>query len=438
MIPLRQYQDEDVRTLRAKKKLMVLHEAGLGKMVIASRAVYEPGVADFLPCLIASPLHVTSDWEDHLESEYPGARIQICAELSPDKKREALATTADFYVVNHTMLATAKTGVTTRNERVRNYYTMPKVRSFIVDESHYPGMGRKARSWFGAKIVADKAELVIPTTATPIRKTSDGIWSQLRLVDRTLTSYWRFVREHCIVEETPWAVEIKGSRDSMNAEIAKRSIRRTYSGEGLALPSVIPYYHRVKVADSTKAAYDRLKKDLRDEENNPVWSAGAAVAKLRVMVAKDPNMLSRLLDTVAEMDSFVIFCWYKETAHMLADGIQATLITGDVPGRTRSGIAKSATKIVATIASMGSSTDLSHHRNVIFYEECYEPGTQENALDRVKRWRKVESDEPVKVRYIYARGTISERIHNLVSARAVDSAQATERRLIREELHSAS
>jgi len=414
---------------------MIRHNVGVGKMVEGSRAV--KGIDDGWnkgPCLIACPTHVVPDWREHLEAEYPEDTIIVAAELDPESKRGALSTPADWYIVNHAMLATPAKAVTSR----RNYYKMPKVRSFIIDESHNPGLGRKARAWHGARQLADQIRdgLVIPMTATPIRKTADGLWAQFRLMDKTLTSYWRFVHEHCVVVETPWAVEVKGAKPSMARELSNRSIYRRYSDPevGISLPDVLPKDSKVKITPQTRVAYDRLKKELRDEMNQPVFSAGAAVAKLRIMVAKDPEMVERIETLTEDLDSFVIFVYFHETAHLLARLLDAECITGEIAGQERNRRAKLARRIVATIPSLSSSVDLSDHRHVFMYEECYEPGTQENALGRVARWRKNASDEPVHLTYVYGVNTISERVHNVCSGRAIDAENVTDRRLIREEL----
>ena len=442
-IQLRPYQEIDVQKTRARKKILIRHEPGVGKMVIGSRAVLGLGDDryDATPALVACPSHVVPDWEEHLRAEYPEAKITVAAELSPTEKREALAEPSDFWIVNHTMLAIPTKAAQANPVRSRNYYPMPKARSFILDESHYPNMGRKARAWVGARKAADDVKsdgLVVLMSATPIKKTSDGLWAQLRLVDKTLTSYWRFVNQHCIVVEGIYGAEIKGSRPSMARELEKRSIYRKYSDPevGLFIPNVLPRDSRVTLTDQTMKNYTRLKKELRDEENNPVFSAGAAVAKLRHMVAIDPNKLARIKELTADLDQFVIFTWYRETAYRLAEELGAVAVTGAIQGVERNALAKKSPKLVANIAALASSVDLSHHRHVFFYEECYEPGTQENALARIKRWRKGGGDEPVQLRYVYGVGTIDERIHNLAKSRLADSLSVTDRRLIREELHS--
>lgn len=442
-LALRDYQAEDVLVHRRRGKLMNLGEVGTGKTVVASRAVYEPGVFDARPCLIACPNHVVPDWEGHLISEYPDDRIVVAAELSPDDKREALSGGFDWLIVNHAMLAIPSPRKDKKREKKglapspRTYYKMPRVKSFVLDESHANGLGRTSNAWLGARVLADgvKGGLVIPMTGTPIKKTADGLWAQLRLVDRTLTSYWRFVNQHCEVRETPWVVEIVGSKPSAAIELAKRSIRRTYAEVGLELPDVIPYETKVKLTTKTRQAYDRLKEELRDEENNPVFSAGAAVAKLRSLTSRDPNKVGKLKECLEDLDQYVVFVKYHETAHRLAEELGATWITGEIPGARRNQIAKASKKIIAGIESLAASVDLSHHRDVFMYEEVYEPGIMANALGRVARWRKGGGDAPVRLRYIYCERTLDQRIHNLVAGRALDAENVTDRRLIQEELH---
>lgn len=424
------YQIEDAIEARRRKKVLIRYPMGLGKSELATLTIWEPGVFDATPCLIASQNQSVPDWEDHLREEYPDARIAICAEQPPEVKRELLAGKYDVYVVNHLMLSVPR-----GKGGQKNFYHMPKVKSFVLDESHEKGVGRKARAWHGARQIADRAEIVLPMSGTPIRKQSDGLWAQLRLVDKSLSSYWRFVNEHCLTETTPWKVEILGSKDSMQQELASRSIYRTYPEVGLALPDVIPYHHRVRMTEQTRTLYDRLKKDLRDEYDQPVFSAGAALSKLRRLTAHDEYKRAKMASIIENLDSFVVFTWHRETAEMLAKELKAVAITGEKDGKSRNALAKASNRIVATIASMATSVDLSNHRDVIFYEESYEPGVMDNALARVARWRKGGGDEPIRCRYLFCEHSIDERIHNLQSGRAIDAAQVySERNLIAQEI----
>lgn len=450
-LSLRDYQKEDVLEHRRRLKLLNISEMGTGKMVVGSRAIYEPEVYDARPALIAAPGHVCEDWLNHLVSEYPDDDIVFTVDMSPDEKRAALEEPCDWLLVTHMMLgipspkkekARARKGLP---PSPRNFYPMPKwIRSFVCDESHLPGLGRQSNAWLGAKQIADRINfgnrgpqgLVIPMTGTPIRKTADGLWSQLRLVDKSLTSYWRWVNEHCTTVDNGFGIEVTGSRPSAALELASRSIRRTYAEVGLELPDIVgPYESKVRLTGVSKKLYDRIKDELRDEENQPIFSAGAAVSQLRQVTAKDPNKVAKIREVVEGLDQYVVFVKYRDTAANLASILGATAISGGIPGPQRSRLAKTKPKLVCTIESMAASTDLSHHRDVIFYEEVYEPGTMDNALARVKRWRKGGGDAPVRLRYIYCLGTIDARIHHLVAGRKLDAESVTDRRLIREELH---
>lgn len=400
---------------------------------IATLAISMPGEERLLPALVACPIHSTTEWQRHIQNEFPNDRVIIAAELPPDEKVRALAEPADWYIVNHAMLATPTKSTSTK----RNFYKMPKgIRSLVIDESHYKGLGRKSRAWAGARTMADwlKGGIVLPMTGTPVRRVADDLWAELRLVDRTLTSYWRFVYAHCKVEETPWNVEILGAKESMWAELASRSVSRTYQEVGLLLPDLIEHETPVELTPATARAYQTLKNDLIDEHGDPVFSAAAAVAKLRHLTAKDPNKLAALKSATEDLDQFIVFTYYHETSDLLAPMLKAKIIDGRLPGKKRAEVALSSPRIIAGIDALASTLDLSHHRDVIWYEETYEPGTMENALGRVQRWRKSESDEPISNRAIYAKGTMDSRIHLVTKGRAVDMNKVTERRLLEEEI----
>jgi SNF2 family DNA or RNA helicase len=55
-------------------------------------------------------------------------------------------------------------------------------------------------------------------SGSPTTRHSDDLWAQLHLIwPRAFTSYWRFAERYCVVEETPWARVVSGTRRDRDA-----------------------------------------------------------------------------------------------------------------------------------------------------------------------------------------------------------------------------
>jgi SNF2 family DNA or RNA helicase len=67
--------------------------------------------------------------------------------------------------------------------------------------------------------------------------------------------------------------------------------------------------------------------------------------------------------------------------------------------------------MLGTIGAMGVSITLTVATNVIFYDDCWTPADKEQAEDRANR---IGSTEPLKVYTIMSKGTIDERVRQIL------------------------
>jgi len=390
----RPYQMQGISFLSGLKRAMLADAPGLGKTLQAAAAAEKPA-------LITTPTYLVEQWASFLAEQYPEDTVSV-AVGSRAKRDAALDVKADWYIINHQMLRT---------------YAMPKVTTFIVDESHH-FKSHKAQMSQDALVVAVQVPRVYLLTATPVVREPDDLFMQLRLIaPLRFTSYDNFVDAYCNVIWGPFARMVVGLKPGTNfKDIMKLYVLgRTYEEVRLQLPQLIEQKMTIQPEAALQRHYKEAKRNYRLDDrvlSNPL----EVLRELRRMTVC-PQKIDAIAGLVEDSPgSSVVFCWFRETAAVLAKKLDAPMITGEMQPRERRAIAlKKYPCIVATIASLSEGIDLSFAKTVIFAEQDYTPGRMYQAVSRVHRW--TENLDPVRVFYVLMRGTVDEVIHRCVDRR---------------------
>lgn len=414
----RDYQVYASNWLRNKKRAMLTDKAGLGKTLEAAEAADRPA-------LVVAPTYLVDQWAEFLSDQYPDDVVSL-AKGGRRKRLKALRRKADWYVVNVQML--------------RSYEMPSSIKTVIFDEAHHLRNRRAMQSRAAAKLARNPALRIYELTATPIWKNVDDLWMLLHILQPKLfPSYHDFVNLFCTVTEDPWAgIKVIGIKGHMRRELEELldvlRLGRTYQEVGRALPPIIERNIKLDFPDKLMEQYNDVKHNFRlqllEDESLIFMSYAAVMHTLRQLTAypgKVEAVVDILEDTIGGPDpkAVVIFCWYKDHAEMLAKKIKAAgydgveLITGDVDSDERIRRALRAKVAVATIASLSEGCNLQHARTVIFFEENWPPGSNYQALSRVRRDRNDDGEdlEPVSVYYLHVRKTIDEIIHRITKKR---------------------
>jgi hypothetical protein len=294
---------------------------------------------------------------------------------------------------------------------------MPKVETFIVDESHH-FKGHEAEMSQDALIVALQVPRVYLLTATPIVREPDDLFMQLRLLDPIrFKSYDRFVDTYCNSYWGPFKRIVAGLKQNTDFKetVALYALGRTYEQVRLQLPDLIEQKLIITPDAAFTARYQRAKQEYRVDArvlNSPL----ELLRELRRMTVCPIKLevVKALVDDTP--GAVVVFCWFRETAQQLATLLEAPLITGAIKPQDRRILALEQHKcIVATIAALSEGVDLSFAKTVIFAEQDYTPGRMHQAISRVHRW--TADLEPVRVFYVLMKHTIDEVIHRCVDRR---------------------
>jgi len=390
----RPYQEQGIAFLSRLKRGMLADAPGLGKTLQASGAAVKP-------VLVTAPTYLVEQWANFIAEQYPEDRVSLAIGTRA-KRTKALDTPADWFIINHQMLRS---------------YDMPKVETFIIDESHH-FKSHRAEMSIDALCVAIQVPRVYLLTATPVVREPDDLFMQLRLIDPLrFTSYDKFVDAYCNVIWGPFARMIVGLKPNTNFKdiIRLYVLGRTYEEVKLQLPDLIEQNLTITPEPSLLMRYRRAKKEYRLDGrilNSPL-EVLRELRRLTVCKQKLEVIKALVEDTPG---CCVIFCWFRETATALAEILEAPMITGEMQPRERRKIALEKHKvIIATIASLSEGIDLSFAKTVIFAEQDYTPGRMHQAISRVHRW--TTDLEPVRVFYVLMRYTVDEVIHRCVDRR---------------------
>jgi hypothetical protein len=474
-LSLRPYQEVDVRRAHEEyhNRVQLRHVQGLGKTVLSTRICEDEDQSPHGPVVVICRTHLIVQWIRHYRNEYPGATILSVVEEKPNgrwreldrqEKVEMLHTPADVYVlpfsiprrVKKTASVERASGSRTVREVWRDMaeehgwvksrkqrkvppfeYPLPKCRSLIVDESHHL-RGRDSQQYAGIYQLAvptkqrKAADRVVLTSATPAWREQDDLYTQLRLLDpKTFRSYWDFVDRYCIVDDTDYGSKVVGGRPKAIAKLLSRyAINRDYSDPDVqvAVPYLIEEEVLTVLSPGGAQAYDRLERKLA-ADRSAGYSTGSGVSDFARITAHDKNKIADLDAVLEEIDGrFALFCRYQETAELLAQHTGLPLFTGRSGGSRfeRADRIKDSGSFVGTIGCINEGVNLSHLKNMVFYEADYTWGAMDQVRTRLKRWRADNSTDPIRCVYVLACATIDEIAYERSMQRGATEAEVLE------------
>lgn len=428
---LRPYQIEGVKWFRERKRAWNTDSPGMGK---TPQAVY----AAERPVLVVCPNALALQWKEWLLGEDEnsiernggetianvGRRCYqnddgvydevwflpdtvVVATGNKAKRTKAIREHADWTIINEEMLYTYKDVLFEHN-----YNTL------IIDESHHMRSRGASRAKMAVEL-GKRIPRVYMLTATPIWKEADDLYMQLRVLwPDIFTSYWQFVDKYCVSDQTRFGTKIYGIKRHMMPEIDQLlnvvRIGRTYEDVGRQLPPIIEKFVKIELPENVRKMYNEAVDQFRIEALNERFINYMQVYHtLRRLVTgtfKTEAVGEILADEVRRA---VIFSWYKETAENIGQRLgDVEVVTGDDPVEVRRHKALGHKHVSATISSLMEGIDLSDARTCIFAEENWTPGSNYQALSRVRRERlSGNNDEPVVVYYVHCKNTIDEVIH---------------------------
>jgi SNF2 family DNA or RNA helicase len=257
----RQHQAIADRWLRENDHTALLLDMGLGKTVITLTVLLDYLKDSFRlrKVLVIAPKKVAEDtWTreqkkwDHLTS------LRIIPVLGTEKKRrEALATPGDVYIINRENVLWL----------VSNYGKKWPFDGLVIDElSSFKSSG--AKRWRALKKVAPRCTVVWGLTGTPMGTGYMDLYAEMFLIDggehlgKTLTSYReRFFapgahKGHIVYE---WRLK-RGAKERIDG-ILKQFCLSMQSKDWLDMPARVDVPHYVHMTVAERKVYDTFEKE---------------------------------------------------------------------------------------------------------------------------------------------------------------------------------
>ncbi len=431
---LRPFQKAGVEYVLKAKRAFIADEMGLGKTVQALAAL-EADKA--FPALVVCPATLKYNWEREATKWLPKRSISVIG------KEENF--NSDVTIINYDLL--------------KKYQEELKSKHFIAiifDESQYCKNYKAQRTQLATEL-AKGCRLRLALTGTPILNRPQELLSQLQILDRIndMGGFWEFAKRYCGAIKTRYGWDFSGSA---NTEELHKKLRETCyirRDKKEVLPE-LPEKTRVKIPMEidNKTEYKNAEKDLisflqkkaiedqefkeslkgktdeeqkqlkKQREDQTAYKASRAEQLVKIETTKQMAAKGKLNSVKEWIQDFletgqklVVFGTHKDIVNDISTSFNAPKITGDTSIEDRQKAVDNfqndpkTNLIVANIQAGGTGLTLTASSNVAFIEQGWNPGTHDQAEDRVHR---IGQKDAVTAYYFLGKDTIDENINDLI------------------------
>lgn len=435
------YQITSFEYLKSREFACLFDEPGVGKTGPAIMAAFAK-VANTSrdPALITCPAYLIPNWEQEIRDFLgPSVKIARADGLGPKARSEALDSDVHFILTSYNNWASSS---------YPQFHTR-KWAVMVFDEAHR--MRNPQAKWTKAvfktrnQTVTNKNTPIWLLTGTPFVRDGGDFFTYFRLFDKKqYGSYWKFVQERCIVQETPWDTKVGNIKKSYSKEFTKElaqfSLRRTVADvPKLASLEFQEHEYYVNLSPTFLKACQRARKEYYLEhpslpEPKVFEGAGAMYVGLRQAATVPPDKnpkVAWLKDFLAgDPGRVVVYTWFKDSARAMYQGVpkshKAFIVTGDATATKRMEVVDKWKKtpngvLVATIPSLKEGISLVESYNIVFAEHSELPSDQEQCIKRLCRRGQTKI---VQVHHLWASGTIEMPIRKTLINRNIGITEA--------------
>lgn len=253
------HQKEGLKLLLSNNKVALFWEQGTGKTLPIIKMI-EILKRD-MPTLVICPKSVVYAWKKQLE-DFSSLSFQI---ISGDmkKRKKQLEVKANVYIMNYDLLISMAKHLMKKNFEI-----------MIFDESHYLKNPSSQRSKLAYKI-AKYTPRVFLLTGTPIGKDASDIFSQYKVLDRSIfgpsfTSFrYKYFQNVGWGNIPDWQIKT-GYEEIIKSKIKLRS-QRVLKTDVLDLPDKLYQTRLIEMTPEQARIYRDIKRKLKtDIENNDI------------------------------------------------------------------------------------------------------------------------------------------------------------------------
>ena len=287
----------------------------------------------------------------------------------------------------------------------------------------------------------------IPMTGTPITSKPTDVFLPLRLVNgHNSFNYSMWCKEFCIFGGFG-DYEIVGYKnmDKLKAMLQPNMLRRLKK-DILDLPPKINYTEYIENSDYQKKLYTAVEEDLKKKKPQLVKSNNPLLELLKLrQVSGSPELvdnsikiddsylsknakLSRLLELIDEIvengEKVIVFSNWVEPLRTLYKFVSKRYKTCCYTGTMKADAREQNKRVfinnpnypvlLGTVGAMGVSHTLTVARNIIFYDEPWNPSDREQCEDRCHRPGTTQS---VNIYTLISKDTVDESVHKIISTK---------------------
>lgn len=422
-VSLYDFQQVGVAYALVTGRCIIGDEMGLGKTIQALTVL---AVKNAFPAVVVCPASLKGNWKREIERALPGRTVNVLS----GRKADPAQLGTDIVIVNYDILTA--------------WEALLAPQALVLDESHYcknPDAARtQAALALAARVPADG--VVLGLTGTPLLNRPQELLAQLQILGRleditgpAKKPAGKFLFRYCGPEDNGYGYSFKGATNTeeLNTRLRGTCLIRRLRADALGTNDTV----RIPAYMSLNGALDTYRKAEADfigflRETEGVAAAQKArqaeaiarLTKLRVLcgLAKVPatiEWIENWLDS-NEGKSIVVFAWHREVQVALKEHFGCPAILGgqnaDATEAAKATFqAGGARVIVCSIQAAKEGHTLTAASDVLFVEQPWNPGTQQQAEDRVNR-----IGQTAKQCFAYsalAEDTVDEMVYQLIETK---------------------
>lgn len=438
-LPLYSYQKTAIQFLTTRNQAMLSLSPGLGKTLVSSYAASLGGPGKVL---VVAPLSLLYMWQAELRKWIDDLPIppvvQIWHKTIPTNFK--LPEDPEHFV--HWVISNPETVV-----RNLEQFKKQKFDLIILDESILY-KNRKAQRTKKLTELANSIPRKWLLTGAPASRMLDDLWAQFHLLrPKTYTSYWRFAKEYCIVDETPWGAKVATNKLGAEEKIKER-FKDIYFARSQEEVLDIPDWLFEDIDVPMTSAQEKVYRDLKEtliaklegESGQTVVRVSNHLAMVvnLIQAASNPLLIggkdsSGKWEAIPELLSlypapYILWTTFIESAKNLTEklralGLKAEYMLGETPSDRRQELVDcyqggklDALVLGQAVGSFGLT--LTAGRTAIYVERNFD-GSYFQSLHRFRRIGTAHSPNVLHLRSTYATGekTIDHVVHGMLDYR---------------------
>lgn len=387
--------------LKADGRALIGDDMGLGKTIVT--LAFMNRHPDAFPCVIVTPASVVYKWEKECDKWLdPKRDVYIVEGYKGD-----IEPGHEVYIMSYNVMS----------ERYEQLIHMDEWGLAVLDECVALKNYKAKRTRCARKLFGGRSRYVLGLDGTPFLNKPIEMFNTLNLITPALwENVWEYGNRYCAGFNDPKGTFAGATNIAeLRGRLKGTMIRRTKDEVADQLPPLTRSFIPVKI---DKALY---KKAMEEKHKN----AAAHLERLRHVLgqSKVDGAVDWADDFMSQTDrKLVIFCHHLDVIHTIAGrlaGHGVLYITGDVSQKERASRIEQFQnsprwRIMIINEAGGVGIDLFAASDILFVERLWVPGKEEQAEARLHRHGQ---HSPVTAWYMYASGTMDERLAKLVESK---------------------